>query len=126
VIRDGAHTSDDALRMAFDLHYSALIRLCLALGDQPGDAEDTVQEAFVRAAPSIDRLDAAVVRSYLRRAVVNIRHDRRRRSTRLGDVPEHDVPITRLPLTNVTSCGVPWASFQTANVLAWSFASMRT
>lgn len=84
--------TNESLRAAFDLHYPALIRLCLALGDQQGDAEDCVQEAFARAAPSLDGLDANVVRSYLRRAVVNIRRDRRRTSTRLAVVPARDVP----------------------------------
>jgi RNA polymerase sigma factor (sigma-70 family) len=49
------------------------------LGDQPGDAEDIVQEAYVRAAPSLEQLQPGVVRAYLRRTALNIRHDRRRR-----------------------------------------------
>jgi RNA polymerase sigma factor (sigma-70 family) len=49
------------------------------LGEQPGDAEDIVQEAYVRAAPSLEQLQPGVVRAYLRRTALNIRHDRHRR-----------------------------------------------
>ena len=59
VVRREAQTGEDVLRAAFDLHYAALIRLCLALGEQPGDAEDIVQEAYVRAAPSLNNSNRA-------------------------------------------------------------------
>jgi RNA polymerase sigma-70 factor (sigma-E family) len=94
VVRREAQTGEDVLRAAFDLHYAALMRLCLALGEQPGDAEDIVQEAYVRAAPSLDQLQPGVVRAYLRRTTLNIRHDRRRRVARIRlprgrDAPNH-------------------------------------
>ncbi len=82
MVRREAQTGQDVLRAAFDLHYAALIRLCLALGEQPGDAEDIVQEAYVRAAPSLEQLQPGVVRAYLRRTALNIRHDRQRRVAR--------------------------------------------
>jgi RNA polymerase sigma-70 factor (sigma-E family) len=86
VIEEEARASE-GLRAAFDLHYAALMRLCLALGDQDGDAADVVQEAFARAAPSLERLKPEVVRSYLRRTVMNLRHDRGREAARSRDVP---------------------------------------
>ncbi len=64
MVKREAHTGEDVLRAAFDLHYAALMRLCLALGEQPGDAEDIVQEAYVRAAPSLHELQPSVVRAY--------------------------------------------------------------
>ena len=79
MVRREAHTGEDVLRAAFLMHYAALIRLCLALGEQLGDAEDIVQEAYVRAAPSLHELQPGVVRAYLRRIALNIRHDRHRR-----------------------------------------------
>jgi RNA polymerase sigma-70 factor (sigma-E family) len=81
---EDVHTSRSSLRAAFDLHYGALLRLCLALGEPRGDAEDIVQEAFVRVASSIDRVEPAALRSYLRRTVMNIRHDRRSRLAKVG------------------------------------------
>lgn len=41
-----------------------------------------MQEAYVRAAPSLNQLQPGVVRAYLRRTALNIRHDRRRRAAR--------------------------------------------
>jgi len=86
VIEEEARAGE-GLRAAFDLHYAALMRLCLALGDQQGDAEDIVQEAFARAAPSLDGLTPEVVRSYLRRTVINLRHDWSRRANKSRDLP---------------------------------------
>jgi RNA polymerase sigma-70 factor (sigma-E family) len=83
VIQEEAQTSDEALRTAFDRHYLALLRLCLALGDQRGDAEDTVQEAFVRTAPKLAGVNEGAVKAYLRQVVLNLRVDRIRASTRL-------------------------------------------
>ena len=112
MVRREAQTGEDVLRAAFDLHYAALIRLCLALGEQPGDAEDIVQEAYVRAAPSLAQLQPSVVRAYLRRTALNVRHDRRRRVARIrlphgrdavdhaGVIDQHEVlwdALSRLP-----------------------------
>ena len=112
MVRREAQTGKDVLRAAFDLHYAALIRLCLALGEQPGDAEDIVQEAYVRAAPSLAQLQPGVIRAYLRRTALNIRHDRRRRVARIrlphgrdavdhaGVIDQHEVlwdALSRLP-----------------------------
>ena len=76
----------EGLRAAFDLHYAALVRLCLALGDQREDAEDVVQETFARAARSLDGIKPEVVRAYLRRTVINLRHDRGRMAGKPPDV----------------------------------------
>jgi RNA polymerase sigma-70 factor (sigma-E family) len=84
VIKEEAQTSDVALRAAFDRCYAAMLRLCMALGDQRGDAEDIVQEAFVRAAPKLGDLEPGVVKAYLRQVVLNLRLDRIRATNRFG------------------------------------------
>jgi len=56
--------------------------MCIALGDGVGDAEDVVQESFVRAARVIPALHTSAVRPYLRTTVVNLRRDRSRRGGR--------------------------------------------
>jgi RNA polymerase sigma-70 factor (sigma-E family) len=92
LIREGAR-AEEGLRAAFDLHYQALVRLCLALGDQLEDAEDVVQETFARAAPSLDGVKPEAIRSYLRRIALNLRLDRRRKASRSrGIQPSTPVP----------------------------------
>jgi RNA polymerase sigma-70 factor (sigma-E family) len=82
VIEEDAQTSE-TLREAFDQHYAALVRLCLALGESREDAEDMVQEAFVRAMPSLETVEPAAIRSYLRKTILNLRKDRRRAAARV-------------------------------------------
>jgi len=92
VIGKEARTNEASLRAAFDLYYAPLIRLCRALGAQQGDAEDIVQETFVRAAPSLDQLQPNVVHAYLRRTAVNLQHDRRRKAANVRVLPGRDSP----------------------------------
>jgi RNA polymerase sigma-70 factor (sigma-E family) len=68
-----------ALRRAFDEHYRSLVRLCGLLAGGPEEAEDIVQDAFVRAANHIERLDAREVGPYLRATVLNLWRNRARR-----------------------------------------------
>jgi RNA polymerase sigma-70 factor (sigma-E family) len=69
----------DALRSAFEAHYVRLVRFCALLTGDAHVAEDLAQEAFVRVAERIDRVDAAKVSAYLRRTAVNVWKNRLRR-----------------------------------------------
>jgi RNA polymerase sigma-70 factor (sigma-E family) len=69
----------DSLRAAFEQHYTPLLRLCVALTGRREVAEDIVQDAFVRVAPRIARLQPAEVGPYLRRVAVNLWRNRLRR-----------------------------------------------
>lgn len=68
-----------SLRAAFEQHYIPLLRLSALLSGNRAEAEDIVQEAFVKVAPRIEQLDEEVIGSYLRRVVVNLWKNRRRR-----------------------------------------------
>jgi RNA polymerase sigma-70 factor (sigma-E family) len=69
----------DLLRMAFEQHHVALLRLCLLLTARREDAEEIVQESFVRAAPKLSGLEETVVGPYLRQTAVNLWRNRLRR-----------------------------------------------
>lgn len=71
---------EDPWETAFRRHYGDLVRLCFLLSGSQSTAEDIVQEAFVRAAPVIHRLGDDEVRSYLRRAVLDLWKNQMRRS----------------------------------------------
>ena len=80
--RDAATTESptrDALRAAFEEHYLPLLRLCVVLSGRAAVAEDIVQEAFVRLAPRIDRVDRQLVYPYLRQTAMNLWRNRLRR-----------------------------------------------
>jgi RNA polymerase sigma-70 factor (sigma-E family) len=68
-----------ALREAFERHYVTLLRLGTGLVGHRDVAEDIVQEAFVRVAPKLERLNHEEIGPYLRRVVVNLSRDRFRR-----------------------------------------------
>jgi len=69
----------EALREAFEQHYGPLVRFCALVSGEPGVAEDLAQEAFVRAAERIERVESGKVGAYLRRAAVNVWKNRLRR-----------------------------------------------
>lgn len=65
--------------MAFEKHYIPLLRLCALLSGSRAEAEDIVQEAFVKVAPKIGELEQEAIGPYLRRIVVNLWRNQRRR-----------------------------------------------
>jgi RNA polymerase sigma-70 factor (sigma-E family) len=69
----------EPLRGAFEDHYGGLVRLCSLLTGRRDIAEDLAQEAFVRLAGKIDRLEIDAVGPYLRRIAVNLWKNRLRR-----------------------------------------------
>lgn len=69
----------DRLRSAFEEHATSLLRLCLLLTSRREEAEDLVQEAFVRLAPKVQRLEPDAVGPYLRRIAINVWKNRLRR-----------------------------------------------
>jgi RNA polymerase sigma-70 factor (sigma-E family) len=69
----------EALRQAYEEHYVSLVKLCSLLAGGRMEAEDVVQDVFVRAAERVQGLAPAEVGPYLRRAVVNTWRNRLRR-----------------------------------------------
>ena len=69
----------DRLRLVFDRNGVALLRLCTLLTKRREDAEDLVQESFVRLAPKLHGLDDGAVWPYLRQIALNLWKNRLRR-----------------------------------------------
>lgn len=75
-----ARDRDEAIAALFDAHYRGLCRLAALLLDDPGAAEEAVQDAFLRTFAGWRRLrHPERVRWYLRAAVVNQCRSRMRR-----------------------------------------------
>lgn len=70
---------EEALRAAFEEHYTSLLKLCIALSDRRDVGEDIVQEAFVRAARRIPGLPSEEILPYLRQVALNLWRNRLRR-----------------------------------------------
>jgi len=72
----------DLLSTLFDTHYRSLCRLAYVLLGDAAQAEDVVQEAFLRTFTGLGRLrDRSRADAYLRRSVVNLSRSRLRRRT---------------------------------------------
>jgi len=83
-VSDGSTTtealvSSDALHIAFDRHAGALLRLCILLTGRRQEAEDLVQDSFVRLAPKAGALDEDTTWPYLRKIAINLWKNRLRR-----------------------------------------------
>jgi len=75
----------DLLAKLFDAHYRGLCRLAYVLLGDAGQAEDVVQEAFLRTFTGVGRLrDKDRADAYLRRSVVNLCRSRLRRRSLEG------------------------------------------
>ena len=62
-------------------HYAPLVRMCVLVSGRPDEAEDLVQDAFLKAADAIAGLPDQAVRSYLRTTVINLWRNRLRRAS---------------------------------------------
>jgi RNA polymerase sigma-70 factor (sigma-E family) len=67
------------LRVAFEDHYRPLVRFCALVSGDGYTGEDLAQEAFVRSAERIERVEGAKVGAYLRRTALNVWKSRLRR-----------------------------------------------
>lgn len=79
-----------ALEAVFRRDYARLVALARLLIDRPDEAEEIVQEAFVRAYAAGDRLETRDdPQAYVQRSVVNLARDglRRRRTVRRTPTP---------------------------------------
>jgi RNA polymerase sigma-70 factor (sigma-E family) len=74
-----APPTTDRLRLAFNRYGVALLRLCTLLTRRREDAEDLVQESFIRLAPKLEGLGEDMVWPYLRRIAINLWRNRLRR-----------------------------------------------
>jgi RNA polymerase sigma-70 factor (sigma-E family) len=80
--REMVAEATDLLSTLFDTHYRALCRLAYVLLGDAAQAEDVVQEAFLRTFTGLGRLrDRSRADAYLRRSVVNLSRSRLRRRT---------------------------------------------
>jgi RNA polymerase sigma-70 factor (ECF subfamily) len=70
----------DRLAGLFDRHYQRLYGLARRLAGSAGDAEDLVQETFLRAARATVPLGSTQEEAWLVRVLVNIRRDQWRRT----------------------------------------------
>ena len=74
--------ADAAVTALFDAHYTRMLRVAAVLLDDPGGAEDVVQEAFLNLHQSWARVrDKTPAAGYLHRSVVNGARSRLRRRT---------------------------------------------
>jgi len=93
---------DDALIDLYRAHRLPLLRLAVLLTDDPGTAEDVVQDAFVALQRRWHAVDPAAAAGYLRTSVVNgVRTLYRRRSVarrHLHAVGQDDEPPADLAL----------------------------
>ena len=69
----------DPLRRAFEEHYEPLLRLCTLLTGHRQEAEEIVQESFLRSAGRLASLRPDARGSYLRRVAINLWKNRLRR-----------------------------------------------
>ena len=81
--------TDDTLRTAFERHHEGLFRVALLMTGSAQEAEDVVQESFLKVRSKLSSLPEDQVHPYLRATVVNEWRSRARRQRRL---------TSRLPL----------------------------
>jgi RNA polymerase sigma-70 factor (sigma-E family) len=74
-----AQEESDSLASAWEAHRTSLIRLAVLLTGRQDQAEDLVQDAFVRAARRLPTVGTDDVRAYLRATVLNLWRKRLRR-----------------------------------------------
>jgi RNA polymerase sigma-70 factor (sigma-E family) len=67
-----------SLEAAYDAHYLALLRMAVLLTDDQAQAEDLVQEAFVKASARLEGLPRDEAKPYLRATILNLWRSRLR------------------------------------------------
>jgi RNA polymerase sigma-70 factor (sigma-E family) len=88
------HGSQDDLRVAYERHFPALLRLAVLLSTRQNDGEDLVQEVFISAAERIPTLPEDAWLPYLRAALVNRwKNSRRRESLERALRPDPSPPV---------------------------------
>ena len=93
-VKDGDH---DAFRHLVERHSRSVFRLAYRLTGHEQDAEDVVQETFLRAFREIRRFEArSSFATWLYRITVNCSHDLLRRRPRTGTRPSLDDPDLRV------------------------------
>lgn len=91
LLRAARSGDEAALERLLIRHGEALYRLCLGILPEPSDAEDAVQEVFLRLLRTLSRPDAfqgrSTVRTWLFRIAINICIDSKRAANRGGHLP---------------------------------------
>jgi RNA polymerase sigma-70 factor (ECF subfamily) len=94
-VRAGDH---EAFRHLVERHSRSVFRLAYRLTGQEQDAEDVVQETFLRAFREIRRFESrSSFATWLYRIAVNCSHDLRRQRPRAGTRPSLDDPDGGVP-----------------------------
>jgi RNA polymerase sigma factor (sigma-70 family) len=73
-IEEGGRSKDRLAQLAatFEAEYEGLLRFAFLVAGNRGEAEDLVQEAFIRIYQTGDRVDSARLVPYARRTIVNL------------------------------------------------------
>jgi heat shock protein HslJ len=120
--------TEDALRVAFERHYEGLFRVALLMSGSAQEAEDVVQESFIRVREKLAQLSDEEVRPYLRATVVNEWRSRARRQrrfvARLPLLSPSRVDVT--PYEDRDELGSSYSDCHQGSGLASSFASTRS
>jgi RNA polymerase sigma-70 factor, ECF subfamily len=110
---------DDALAGLVDQYASSLYRVAYSVLRNPADAEDAVQEAFLRVLRHRDSLsEVRDYRVWLIRIVWNIVLDRKRRAKTRPETDDVSELARVLPSTGLSAEGVAAAAQHHAHVLA--------
>jgi RNA polymerase sigma-70 factor, ECF subfamily len=105
----------DAFRVLVERHSRTLFRLAYRMTGNESDAEDVVQESFLRAYKQLDKFDErASFGTWLYRIAANCSLDlvrgRKRRSEHMAPVdPEREDPILSLPATGPSPERAAWS-----------------
>lgn len=108
----GRSTASDGMRVAFEEHYTGLLRLSALLCGRADIAEDLVQEVFVRVADRIDHLAPDDIGPYLRKTAANLWKNRLRRLALERRPRPHSPVVSTHPFDAVEDRDVLWRAIK--------------
>jgi RNA polymerase sigma-70 factor, ECF subfamily len=97
----GAGDAETRLGALFDRNHRVLFRVAARLLGDPAEAEDVVQESFLRAASRLDRVPAGEdgAQAWLVRVAVNLCRDRQRSQAVRARWARHELELGRVAAT---------------------------
>jgi RNA polymerase sigma factor (sigma-70 family) len=87
----------DLIKRLYEEHYDAVFRYLYLSGSRPADADEFIQEAFLRIFQALRRgshIDKP--RNWLLRVAHNLRHDEKREANRRDNYDEEKLPIHKV------------------------------
>jgi RNA polymerase sigma-70 factor, ECF subfamily len=109
----------DAFRILVERHSRSVFRLAYSLTGHEQDAEDIVQETFLKAFRQIDRFESrSAFATWLYRITVNCSHDLLRQRPRAGSHPSLDDPDSCVPaeLADTSAAADPLREFASRRI----------